>query len=137
METIFIVLHVVVAVAMIVIVLLQQGKGADAGSSFGAGSSNTLFGSLGAMSFLTKLTAALAVVFFVTSLTLAVLANKGVAERSVITVPAESSGDVPGAASSQERTDVIDLPEDVLKEKIEENKDPSSVKKESGSPDQG
>ncbi len=134
METIFIVLHVTVAVAMIVIVLLQQGKGADAGSSFGSGSSNTLFGSLGAMPFLTKLTAALAAVFFVTSLTLAVLANKGAADRFTITVPAEAErgGDMPSAVLSQEQGDVIDLPENVLKE---ENKDPASASKEAGSAD--
>lgn len=117
METIFIVLHVIVAVAMIAIVLLQQGKGADAGSSFGSGASNTLFGSLGAMPFLTKLTATLALTFFVTSLTLAVLASKGAAERFTISVPSEEAkGDVPSAQQTQ--GDVIDLPKDVLQDKV-------------------
>lgn len=64
-------LHVVVCVALIVIVLLQMGKGAEVGASFGAGGSQTIFGASGGASFMGKVTAAAAVVFMLTSLALA------------------------------------------------------------------
>ncbi len=78
MENFILVLHVIVATVMTFFILMQQGKGADAGASFGAGGSQTVFGSAGSASFLTKLTAGLALVFFVTSLTLAVYAKQRV-----------------------------------------------------------
>ena len=76
MQLIIIALHVVVCVALILIVLLQRGKGADMGAAFG-GSSQTVFGSSGATSFLSKITAAAAIIFMVTSLFLAFLFGKG------------------------------------------------------------
>ena len=130
METLVLVLHVVVALSMVVIILLQQGKGADAGASFGGGASGTMFGSLGAMPFLTKLTAILAVTFFVTSLTLAVLASKSSKEVFAIDAPGVVSGaedvpsvrvndpgsesDLPPLESGEMEADIIDLPTDVL-----------------------
>ncbi len=71
--TLLLVLHVVIAIAIIVLVLLQHGKGADAGAAFGsgAGASATVFGAQGAGNFLTRLTAGLATLFFVSSLALA------------------------------------------------------------------
>ncbi len=71
MYTMVVILHIVVSVALILIILLQTGKGADIGAVFGGGSSQTLFGSSGPTSFLGKLTAAAAVVFMFTSLFLA------------------------------------------------------------------
>ena len=71
MYTLIVVLHIVVSVALILIILLQTGKGADIGAVFGGGSSQTLFGSSGPTSFLSKLTAAAAVIFMLTSLFLA------------------------------------------------------------------
>ncbi len=71
MYTLVVILHVVVSVALILIILLQTGKGADIGAVFGGGSSQTLFGSSGPTSFLSKLTAAAAVIFMGTSLFLA------------------------------------------------------------------
>jgi len=71
MTQVLIIIHVVVCLAMILIVLLQTGKGADMGAAFGGGSSQTLFGSGGASTFLTKLTTAAAVIFMITSLALA------------------------------------------------------------------
>ncbi|WP_163930287.1 preprotein translocase subunit SecG [Paraferrimonas sp. SM1919] len=68
MYDVLIVLYVIVAIALIGLVLIQQGKGADMGASFGAGSSATLFGSSGSGNFLTRTTAILAVGFFVLSL---------------------------------------------------------------------
>jgi preprotein translocase subunit SecG len=76
METLIVVIHVIAAVAIIALVLLQQGKGADAGAAFGSGASQTVFGSSGSGNFLTRSTTVLAVVFFVTSLTLAIYAKQ-------------------------------------------------------------
>ncbi len=76
MESLLLVVHIIVALSMIGLILLQQGKGAEAGASFGAGASNTVFGASGSANFLTKSTAFLTTIFFLTSLTLAVLAKK-------------------------------------------------------------
>ena len=77
-QTLLFVLQVLVAVALIGLILIQHGKGADAGAAFGSGSSSTVFGSSGATSFLTKLTAGLAVVFLGNSLLLAYLATQNI-----------------------------------------------------------
>lgn len=74
MSIAIIIVHVSVCVALILIVLLQTGKGANMGAAFGGGSSQTLFGSSGAGGFLTKLTTGAAVVFMLTSFALAYLA---------------------------------------------------------------
>jgi len=71
MVTFVLVLHLLVCVALILIVLLQTGKGAEIGAAFGGGGSSTLFGSRGAGTFLSKLTAAAAAIFMLTSLYLA------------------------------------------------------------------
>jgi preprotein translocase subunit SecG len=73
--TVLLVLHVIVALAVIGLVLLQHGKGADMGSGFGGGSSGSLFGASGSANFLSRATAVLATVFFLTSLGLAYLAT--------------------------------------------------------------
>ena len=75
---VLIVLHVMVALAIIGLVLLQHGKGADMGSGFGGGASSSLFGATGSANFLSRSTAVLASLFFILSLTLAYLAtNRG------------------------------------------------------------
>ena len=71
------VLHVMVCVFLMVVVLLQRGKGAEIGAVFGGGSGSTIFGSRGAGNFLTKLTTGAAVVFMLTSLSLAYFAQEG------------------------------------------------------------
>ena len=76
MDTIINVIHVVAALSLILTVLLQAGKGAAMGSGLGAGSSQTMFGSSGAGNFLTKLTTGIAILFMVTSLTLAVFSTQ-------------------------------------------------------------
>lgn len=90
--TIIVVLHVLVCFALILIVLLQAGKGAEMGAAFG-GASQTIFGSAGAMGFLTKLTTVAAVVFMVTSLVLAYSATRRastvIKEKPAQTTPAE------------------------------------------------
>src|SRR5678816_3805205 len=74
---VLIVLHVLVALAIIGLVLLQHGKGADMGSGFGGGASSSLFGATGSANFLSRTTAVLATVFFLMSLGLAYIANTG------------------------------------------------------------
>ncbi|UZE96851.1 preprotein translocase subunit SecG [Alkalimarinus alittae] len=76
LETVVLVVHVLVSVGLIGLVLLQQGKGADAGASFGGGASQTVFGSQGTGNFLTKTTSLLALVFFITSFSLAIFAKQ-------------------------------------------------------------
>ena len=68
------VVHVLVAVALVGLILLQHGKGADAGAAFGSGASSTVFGSSGSSNFLSKTTAVLAALFFVLSMTLGYMA---------------------------------------------------------------
>jgi preprotein translocase subunit SecG len=75
METLVTVVHVIAAIVIVGLVLLQQGKGADAGASFGAGASQTVFGSSGSGNFLVRATTIAAVVFFITSLSLAIFAR--------------------------------------------------------------
>ncbi|MCK7545488.1 preprotein translocase subunit SecG [Marinobacter bryozoorum] len=76
METLVVVVHVVIAVALVGLILIQQGKGADAGAAFGGGASQTVFGSQGSGSFLTRVTSILALVFFITSFSLAIFAKQ-------------------------------------------------------------
>jgi preprotein translocase subunit SecG len=68
MQTLVLVLHILAAIGIVVLVLLQHGKGADMGAAFGSGSAGSLFGSAGAANFLSRTTAILAAVFFLTSL---------------------------------------------------------------------
>ena len=76
MSAFIILVHVIVCIALILIVLLQTGKGSDMGAAFGGGASQTLFGSTGASSFLSKLTTGAAIVFMLTSLSLAYLSSR-------------------------------------------------------------
>ncbi len=76
MYQVIIVVHVLLGLGVVGLVLMQQGKGADAGAAFGSGSSGSVFGAQGAASFLSRATAILATLFFMTSLGLAVLNGK-------------------------------------------------------------
>ncbi len=87
METIILGVHVLLAAAIIALVMLQQGKGAEAGASFGAGASQTVFGSQGAGSFLSRATAVLATGLFVTSFTLAYFAKEQAGYVSQVGIP--------------------------------------------------
>jgi len=97
--TLVIVVHVVIALAIIGLVLLQHGKGADMGSGFGGGSSGSLFGATGSANFLSRATAVLATVFFLTSLGLAYLATHkpkasgGTVMDAVKTAPAKPAAE--------------------------------------------
>lgn len=84
METIVWVLHVVTAVVLVALVLLQHGKGADMGAAFGSGSAGSLFGSSGSANFLSRSTAVAATVFFITSLTLTYIYSQPTLESGVM-----------------------------------------------------
>ncbi|KEZ76980.1 preprotein translocase subunit SecG [Salinisphaera hydrothermalis] len=73
--TILVIAQVVIALALIALILLQHGKGADAGAAFGSGASGTVFGAKGSANFMSRATAGLATLFMLTSLTLAYLVN--------------------------------------------------------------
>jgi preprotein translocase subunit SecG len=76
MYSFVLVVHIILAVLMIGLILIQQGKGAEAGASFGGGGAATVFGASGSANFMTRLTAILTALFFITSLTLAIYAKK-------------------------------------------------------------
>lgn len=100
MHVLLLMFHFLLAIVLIVLILLQHGKGADAGAAFGAGASGTVFGSRGSASFLSRTTAVLATFFFITSLTLAYLSGqkierKSIAEQNFPPVPAQGAPAVP------------------------------------------
>ena len=102
MQTLVLVIHVLAAAGIVVLVLLQHGKGADMGAAFGSGSAGSLFGSAGAANFLSRTTAILAALFIFTSLGLGILATRGHSdELSLMGSPAASTAPLkPGASSS-------------------------------------
>lgn len=106
MENAILVLHVLTALGIIGLILLQQGKGAEMGASFGAGASQTVFGSQGSGNFFSRATAVLATLFFVTSFTLAVLAKHSADVNIEAGIPAVK--EVP--AATLETPPVEDIP---------------------------
>ncbi len=112
MSILIVVIHIIVSLALILIVLLQTGKGADMGAAFGGGASQTLFGTTGASTFLGKLTTAAAVIFMLTSLTLAYMAGNHGKSTLVTEPPPEQS-----QPAAQTPTDKATLPVDTAQEK--------------------
>ncbi len=122
MQQILLIVQILVCVALVALVLLQQGRGADAGASFGGGSSGSLFGSRGPASFLSKVTAGLAALFFANSLALAYISSQSIERRSVVErvqpeSPPETSrlpgagDDVPALPIGDGGTDTQDVPQ--------------------------
>lgn len=123
MYTFLVIVQVLVAAALIGLILLQQGKGADAGAAFGSGASGTVFGARGAANFLTRMTEWLAAAFFITSLALAYLVHGQRSGGSVVdqlpaatqSAPAPVSGDavpaVPTSAPASASTSAPAAPE--------------------------
>jgi len=96
MTALLLVLHVIVCIALIIIVLLQAGKGAEIGASFGSGSSQTVFGASGGKNFMTRLTTGAAVIFMLTSLILAYFYGQpGSSSVMPTTVPTQAAGPAP------------------------------------------
>ena len=104
MHTLVLVLHILAGLAIVVLVLLQHGKGADMGAAFGSGSAGSLFGSAGAANFLSRTTAILAAVFFASSLALTYFSapSKGGGVTEGLTAPSSGAGkgDIPAAPAS-------------------------------------
>lgn len=114
-ENVILVFHVLAAIAIIALILLQQGKGADAGASFGSGSSQTVFGAAGGGNALTRGTAILAAAFFITSLSLAVFAKQKAGNLGQIDLPAavETQTDAPVVDAASEIPAAVVAPEAV------------------------
>ena len=125
METVILAVHMVIAITLIGLILIQQGKGADAGAAFGGGgggggASSTVFGSQGSGNFLSKTTAILATTFFVTSLFLSYLSGQVSSDKAqaievsnkveMIQAPDEDKPALPTAAASAETTDKPAIP---------------------------
>jgi len=111
MFTVLLVIHVVMAVSLLLLVLIQHGKGADAGAAFGSGSSSTVFGSQGSASFLTRLTAVLATGFFISSMTLAYFTRQAVGERQDVNI--SISEEKSAAEQIPDDAPVAEMPSDV------------------------
>ena len=110
METIqkaILIAHTLIAIGIIALVLLQRGKGADAGAAFGAGASGTVFGSRGSGSFFSRATAVLATAFFATSLTLAYWSAQGVSSDERLIDPAVAA-EQPVESAAEAPAEVID-----------------------------
>ena len=95
MYTLIVIVHVIVSITMVLVILLQTGKGSDIGAVFGAGSSQTLFGSTGPTNFLSKLTAGAAILFMVTSLFLAYFAGSGASKSIMTDAPSATTTSAP------------------------------------------
>ena len=123
METIVLIVHVLLAAGVIGLVLLQRGKGAEAGASFGAGASQTVFGSQGSANFLTRTTAILATLFFLTSFALAVISKQKAESQGDIGIPqpavvetiqdeaVDTAAELAPELPADDQTDVEDLPD--------------------------
>ncbi len=103
--------HVLIAVLIVGLVLLQRGKGAEAGTGFGAGASGTVFGARGSASFLSRATAVLVTLFFGTSLALAYLSAQRTAPTSLLEAPSQSAPQAaPKAPPAQPAPELPQLP---------------------------
>ncbi len=136
METIVLVVHVLLAVGVIVLVLLQQGKGADAGATFGGGASGTVFGSKGAGTFMTRATTLFATMFFAASLVLFYIAahrdtdsaNSGsVITQDQVQSPASDSTDIPPVESGLNGSGELDVPQVESADSVGANNDVPAV----------
>ena len=96
MENLLIFFYILISISLILIILLQQGKGSDIGSAFGAGSSNTMFGSSSSSNPLTKVTAILAAIFLILSLSITYLSRSSIVEESpIIEIEIDETGILP------------------------------------------
>ena len=131
MQTILVVFHLFLAIGLVGLILIQHGKGADAGAAFGSGASATVFGAQGSASFLTRATGILATLFFLTSMTMAYFATQGrevtgvmetiqqdgetiMVEETTVTAPVSDVPVIPAAPAQSVVPDVA--PADVVPE---------------------
>jgi preprotein translocase subunit SecG len=117
-NSILLVVQVLLSISLIGLILIQHGKGADAGAAFGSGASATVFGAKGSGTFLSKMTTMLAILFFVVCMALAYMSSHRDRPDSVsdsvtsqeIEVPMQGSGDMPPAETQGGSSDQSDLP---------------------------
>ena len=129
LQEILLIVHTLIAVTIIALVLLQRGKGADAGAAFGAGASGTVFGARGSASFFSRATAVLATAFFVTSLTLAYLSSQTSSQPTSL-LEAEAAAESQPAATAVPGEDELpsaDEADELLPEVTPESSDLPSV----------
>lgn len=130
MQTILLVVQILAAIGLIALILVQHGRGADAGAAFGSGASGSLFGSRGPTSFLTRSTAVLATVFFVNSLALAYLASHTTDRGSVMERVQSAPEQAPGE-SAPASSDVPSVPkslaDDIPEEDMTRGRSPADV----------
>lgn len=107
MYAIFLTLYILIAIALIALVLIQHGKGADIGAAFGSGASNTVFGSQGSSGFLFKFTGILAAAFFLIALILGYMVNAQYHQATAEPV-------LPTVITPVKKTSVVPLPDDIL-----------------------
>jgi len=117
MSSIILSIHVIIAIILIGLILVQHGKGADAGAAFGSGASSTVFGSQGSASFLTRLTAGLATAFFLTSLGLAYVTKTNTTDKDEIDIPAQVEQVIPKEAPAVDAGDKPALPTEMSQDK--------------------
>ena len=117
MSSIILSIHVIIAVVLIGLILVQHGKGADAGAAFGSGASSTVFGSQGSASFLTRLTAGLATAFFLTSLALAYATKTNTTGRSDVDIPVAAEEIMEKQAPAVDLGDKPVLPAEIAADK--------------------
>lgn len=120
MENIILLVHLIAAVSIVVLILLQQGKGAEMGASFGSGASQTLFGSGGTGNFFSRLTAFFALIFFVTSFSLAVVAKQQTTVEDDL-IPTLEEVDLPALSDDVESDIPVSTVEESLPEVVTES----------------
>jgi preprotein translocase subunit SecG len=112
-------MQVLLSISLIVLILIQHGKGADAGAAFGSGASSTVFGAKGSGSFLTRATTGLAILFFIVCMSLAYVSSHHASPDSVAgsvmsqeleTAPQQVEGDMPAAPAGSTPAQESDLP---------------------------
>src|SRR5580692_24451 len=107
MQQLILFLHILICISLVVLILIQHGKGADVGAAFGGGASQTIFGSQGSGSFLVKVTSVLAAVFFITSLSLGYLQTQQVKRLKNLELPATMTQQQPVKQLGQDTTKIL------------------------------
>ncbi|NKB76900.1 MAG: preprotein translocase subunit SecG [Gammaproteobacteria bacterium] len=117
LSNILLVVHLIVAVTIVILVLLQQGKASDMGASFGGGSSQSLFGARGSANFLSRMTSILVTTFFLSSLTLAYMYTRKGEENSILSGSSviqqgqtENTEEIPTLGAAEQNTAESDVP---------------------------
>ena len=136
-QKVALIVHTLIALLIIVLVLMQRGKGADAGAAFGAGASGTVFGARGSSSFFSRATAVCATLFFVSSLALAYLSSQASTAPSSLleNAPPAVESDAAGTPEPSEELPISDTPE--LEPVEDEELDIPALEDEEAPGDQG